>query len=1781
MTKVFNKVLYANTVKNSVSVILILFMFFLSGCSGEEETPPQVASVKLDDSTLSELNISDSIDGAITLSVNENNSTGISLVSKDNTLEDAIYTISGIDSENFEINTTTGVVTFIGDSAQIDGNNSYTFILTTNDGVNDINETIIINIEDTNVTVDQTDETDEPEVQVPVVIGNIPVISSDIPSYNYVSENQTSALTISATDEDNDTLSYSVSGSDADYFTVNSITGVMTFKETADYERKAMHYITAVASDGINIGTAQIIIIVTNEEEVPVITGFTASIDENVEIGTVVGTIVVEDSGDVVSTTSATFTLSDTTNFSVNSSGQITTNSPIDYETTPIHNLTAYSTNMVGNSSDVNVTININNINDNAPIITSMTDVTVNENELTAVELNAVDLDGNILTYSLSGTDASSFIVTNTGVVSFNTAPDYESGKTSYLFIATVDDGLYDVNQSIIINIENVNEFFPSAPSTIVVNVNENQTEAITLSATDADYNDTLTYSISGTDASYFDLDSSSGLVTFKTTSDYETKQSYTFLATINDGLHDIYQGVTINLNNVNDNLPVFTSDIPTYVYVSENQTAVATLSATDDDNDTLSYGVSGSEADYFSVNSSTGIITFKDPTDYERKAMHYIRVNVSDVEHNVSAQKIIIVTNTEEVPVIENFTASIDENLSIGTIVGTISMTDVGDSLSVGTSMAFTLSDTTSFSIDNAGQITTNSNIDYENITSHSLSAYATNNVGDSTDVNVTININNLNDNIPAFENTTASVSENQTDAISLNVTDADNDSLTYTLSGTDANSFSVDSNGVVTFNSAPDYEVKQLYTFSVTANDGLHDVLETITINITNINEFAPIITNSATVSINENQTDAITIVATDADYNDTLTYSISGTDVSYFNIDSSNGVVTFKTTSDYESGKISYSFTAAVNDGSLSDTQAITINLNNVNDNLPVITNEPLNFGVLYPTALENQTSVATITATDADNDTLTYSLSGTDISFFSINSASGVITFKTAPDYENSKSTYVLTATVNDELNNVNLEIRVSIGNLEEPPVIENFTASIDENATTGTIIGSISVVEDGDSPITSYTLSDTTNFSIDSAGQITTASALDYETTASYSLTVYASNTDFNSADANITINLNNLNDNSPVFTNTTASVSENQTDAISLNVTDADNDSLTYTLSGTDASSFSADSNGVVTFNSAPDYEVKQSYSFSVTANDGLNDVVEAITVNVVNVNEYDPVITNSATFNITEGQEDFVTLTATDADFNTTLIYSISDGNSSSFTIDSSTGVATFNTNPDYESGNIVYTFTHTVSDGERSAPPQTVTINILNDNDNHPVITNDPNPNVYVIYLTVPENQIDVITITATDVDNDVLVFSLDPLSSDLALFDINSSTGVITFLTPPDYETSSSYSITAVVDDGRTQDTLALVISIGDVAEAPVLENFTSNLDENATIGAVVGDINVSDSGDSTIASFTLNDTTNFSIDTSGQITTSTAFDYESITSYSLSVYATYTSSATPSDVNETSAVNVTIDVDNIGDFYIKSAVYDDNRTTAVDDDKLYLYFDQSIDSTTIAVDSSYIIGGTGSIDVNSISDYNDSLFHRNTISMASGSTAFVVNDTNITIAQTGITDDYAPSIAQFTQVDNAVVTVSEYKPVLKTGQTASYTANDDGTYQAGMARDYTDNSDGTITNSSTGLIWQKEDDNTTRNLADADTYCTTTLTLPGSGWRLPTIEELMQLSDKGLQDPAIDPLFTNTDSMSYWSSTVYSNNTSNNWSVSFSSGLDSNDADTVTNYVRCVR
>jgi len=285
----------------------------------------------------------------------------------------------------------------------------------------------------------------------------------------------------------------------------------------------------------------------------------------------------------------------------------------------------------------------------------------------------------------------------------------------------------------------------------------------------------------------------------------------------------------------------------------------------------------------------------------------------------------------------------------------------------------------------------------------------------GDKTSsADVTVTIEAVND-APSINTTsTLQVAENQTAVTTISVSDVDEDTLTLTLSGADAESFNLSSENVLTFKEAPDYETKSSYVITLTLTDGTAEVSKDITINITNLNDNSPIISSSAAFNAAENQTAIGTVTATDAD-GDAVIFAISGDELEI----TSAGVLSFSTAPDYEI-KTSYTATITASDGANSTTQDITVSITNVNDVAPEFTSEATF------SAAENQTAIGTVTATDAEGDPVTFTISGTELAITS----EGVLTFVEAPDYE-IKNSYSATVTASDGVNTTNQIITINI------------------------------------------------------------------------------------------------------------------------------------------------------------------------------------------------------------------------------------------------------------------------------------------------------------------------------------------------------------------------------------------------------------------------------------------------------------------------------------------------------------------------------------------------------------------------------------------------------------------------------------------------------------------------------------------------------------------------------------------------------------------------------
>jgi VCBS repeat-containing protein len=923
--------------------------------------------------------------------------------------------------------------------------------------------------------------------------------------------------------------------------------------------------------------------------------------------------------------------------------------------------------------------INTAGLSNTAPVITSGGTASFAESGTdTAYSATASDPDpGTTLTWSLGGADAGLFDISASGAVTFKTAPNFEApgdAGTNNVYDITVtasDGALSSAAQAVAITVTNANEA-PSVTSGATASFAENGTGTVyTATGSDPDAGATLTYALGGADAGLFDI-SASGAVTFKTAPNFEapadagSNNVYDITVTASDGaLSSAAQAVAITVANANE-APSVTSGA-TASFAENGTGTVYTATGSDPDaGATLTYALGGTDAGLFDI-SASGAVTFKTAPNFEAPGdtgtnnVYDITVTASDGALSSAAQAVAItVTDVNEAPIVTSgATASFAEN-------GTGTAYQAAGSDPEGTTRIWSLggADAALFNISSSGAVTFKTAPNFE-----APADAGTNNVYDITVTAsdgalssaaqaVAITVTNANEAPSVTSGATASFSENGTGTV-YTATGSDPDAgatLTYALGGTDAGLFNINAtSGAVTFKAAPNFEApgdaggNNVYDITVTASDGaLSSAAQAVAITVTDVNE-APIVTSGATASFAENGTGTVyTATGSDPDASATLTYALGGTDAGLFDI-SASGAVTFKTAPDFEAPRDAgsnnvYDITVTATDGALSSAaRAVAITVTDVNEAPPVITSGG------SASFAENGTGPAYQAAgTDQDAGTsLSWSLGGTDAALFDIDSVTGVVTFKAAPNFEvpadvGTNNVYDITVTASDgALSSTARAVAIAVTNVAETPVVTSGgTASLAENATGIVYEATGSVVEAGTTRIWSLGGGDRALFDIDAAtGAVTFKTAPDFEapgdagTNNVYDITVTASDGALSSAAQAVAITVTNVNEAPPVITSGgTASFAENGTGTAYQAIgSDADaGTSLTWSLSGADAALFNISSAGAVTFKAAPNFETPTDgggnnvYDFVVGASDGLTTITRDVVITVTDV--LDPV---------------------------------------------------------------------------------------------------------------------------------------------------------------------------------------------------------------------------------------------------------------------------------------------------------------------------------------------------------------------------------------------------------------------------------------------------------------------------------------------------------------------------------------------------------------------------
>ena len=563
----------------------------------------------------------------------------------------------------------------------------------------------------------------------------------------------------------------------------------------------------------------------------------------------------------------------------------------------------------------------------------------------------------------------------------------------------------------------------------------------------------------------------------------------------------------------------------------------------------------------------------------------------------------------------------------------------------------------------------------------------------GTTAEASVFVEVASVND-APTFEDFISSISieENTLNVLSVSVLDQENDTIGFSLSGADEDKLSISTSGAISFNSNPDFEspsdtnTDNQYEIIVEASDGTDSISEQLTITILDVeNEGNPIIEGLASQGINENEDISISFSVTDPQ-NDVITSSLSGIDGDLFNLDFDGANATLTSSSkDYESPEDSDSNNTYLLNVNFSDdlnttSQEIEISITNINDNDPIITSSS-SFSVP-----ENQTSIGTVAATDADNDEIIFSISGTDANLLEITDA-GILSFKADPDFE-SKNSYSVTVIASDGLNSSSQVLSINVTNVNEAPIwniSEALSIDYQENTSNSETIDVPQDVydEDGDSLSFSLSGTDAASFTI-SGNTVSFDGTPDYENPSDsdqdnvYSLNIVASDGSLSATSPEFIITILNLNDNNPVFVDLPESVevTNGQQNVFEIQISDADGDEVTTSVIGTDGSLFSVSDSNELSFITAPDYanpsdnDSDNIYKINLEATDGERITTSnEISIIVLEVNNPPTISELETSYNINENVAEIATFTVSDPE-NNELTIGVSGDDAAGFSI-------------------------------------------------------------------------------------------------------------------------------------------------------------------------------------------------------------------------------------------------------------------------------------------------------------------------------------------------------------------------------------------------------------------------------------------------------------------------------------------------------------------------------
>ena len=898
-----------------------------------------------------------------------------------------------------------------------------------------------------------------------------------------------------------------------------------------------------------------------NLEEGDVQTEQTRTVAENTPAGTNIGAPVVASDPDVL-----TYSLDDTgaMSFDINrATGQLITKVALNFEGTPPGIVTVTATDPFGATVTSAVTITVTDVNED-PMVTGDASIDHAEsNEATVTALVAdppaytgsdVDADDPVadLDWELSGADASKFSIPETGAtraLSFKANPDYESPGDSG------GDNVYEV--------------------TLVVTDSKGNSDEqdVTVKVTNIE---------------------EVGAITFST---LQPRVGFPVTATLTDPDNvtegsvewQWYRGDTF----AEDNIPTTEcANANSDDCLIKDATSGTYRPAAGDDGERL-----------------TAVATYTDghANGEDAKDMVIARGD-NDVLENTINQAPEFPDQDDEMEgrqTAQERTVGENVPVAFGGVSATALVRNIGDPVAAtdeDTVLTYSLGgpDAASFGIvRDMGQLQTKAELDKETKDTYTVTVTAADSLSESSTITVTIKVTNV-DEMPDLEGEAPEeYAENGTGAVAtFTAEDPEGESITWSLAaGGDSEDFSIE-NGVLRFESAPDFEApanvgtNNMYEVTVQASDGGvgTTAMEEVTIEVTNVDE-----PGTVTLSTLQPQVDRDIMATLDDPDNETTNtitwqwYRGSNPITGANDGENSNTSMYTPTTGDVGSRLRAR---AMYDDAEDEDKTAQKDSANSVRhapetNTDPVFPDQDLN----APNVQTEQTRTVAentpagrnlgvrVAATDP-GDVLTYSLdTGADAEAFDINRATGQLTTKAALNHE-MKETYEVTVTATDPFGTpVTSVVTITVTDVNEDPTVMG-AASIDhaENGTELDIDAETDSVEpaaytaadeDGDDDATGLTWllsgADASKFEITTTGARRTLSfenAPDFESPGDsgrnnvYEVTVKVTDSKGNSDEQDVTVKVTNVEEDGTV---TLSTLQPRVGFPITATLTDADN----------------------------------------------------------------------------------------------------------------------------------------------------------------------------------------------------------------------------------------------------------------------------------------------------------------------------------------------------------------------------------------------------------------------------------------------------------------------------------------------------------------------------------------------------------------------------------------------------------------------------------------------